>query len=132
VGERRDPEQTIRAAYEAFAQRDLERLGEVADPEIEIVTVTGMLAGRGDPYRGAKGLADYLADVASTWDRLELFPQSFHQLDDERWLVLGRVRAWRTGASADSPNAWLWTLRDGLVVRAEVFADPSEARQLLD
>ena len=132
MGERRDPEQIIRAAYEAFARRDLVMLAEISDPEIEIVTVTGMLAGRSEPYRGETGLQSYLDDVASTWDRLELYPQSFHQLDDERWLVLGRARAWRTGASADSPNAWLWTVRDGKVVRAEVFADPSEARQLLD
>jgi ketosteroid isomerase-like protein len=128
---KRRPEAVIRAAYKAFAERDVEALKQIADPEVEVATVTGMLAGHSDPYRGHSGLELYLADVATTWTRLELYPDSFHQLEEDRWLVLGRVRAWRAGASADSPNAWLWTIRNGLIVRAEVFADPSDARRLL-
>ncbi len=128
---KRKPEALIRAAYRAFAERDLEAMKEGSHPEIEISTVTGAIAGRSDPYRGHSGLETYFADVATTWTRLELHPDSFHQLDEQRWLVLGRVRGWRVGASIDSPSAWLWTLENDLVRRLEVFADPSDARRLL-
>jgi ketosteroid isomerase-like protein len=126
-----DSEVIIRDAYAAFASRDVEALKRLADPGVEVSTVTGALAGRDRPYRGYEGLETYLADVSSTWTRLELHPETFHRLDDERTLVLGRVRAWRRGASADSPNAWVWTILEGKIVRAEVYADPSQARALL-
>lgn len=124
-------EAIIRAAYAAFADRDIDALRRLADSEVEVSTVTGMLAGREEPYRGHSGLDSYINDVSSTWTRLELYPETFHRLDDERTLVLGRVRAWRSGASADSPNAWVWTIRGGKIVKAEVFADPGDARRLL-
>jgi ketosteroid isomerase-like protein len=119
----------IRRAYRAFDQRDLETLAELADEAIEISTVTGALSGRTEPYRGHEGLAQYMDDLNSTWERLELNPQQFHALDDERVLVLGRVRAWHERGFLDSSNAWLWTIRDGKVAAAQVYADPGEARR---
>jgi ketosteroid isomerase-like protein len=120
----------IRRAYAAFAERDLEALRAVSDETIEISTVTGLLAGRSGPYVGHDGLAEYMADLAGTWKRLELRPQQFHPIDDENILVFGRVRAWHEqgGGFLDSANAWQWTVRDDRVVAVKVFADPGEAR----
>ncbi len=122
-------ERVIREAYAAFARRDLERLVELAEEGIEVSTVTGMLSGRTEPYRGHAGLAEYMSDLASTWKRIELQPQQFAPIDDERVLVFGRVRAWHERGFLDSSNAWLWTLRDNKVVAVRVFADPGEARR---
>lgn len=127
----REAEATIRRAYAAFAARDTEALAELSDPEVEISTVTGVIAGREGPYRGKEGIEQYLADIAAVWKRIELYPQSFHHLDDERTLVFGRVRAWREKGFTDAENAWLWTLRAGRVLRVRVFADPGEARDLV-
>jgi ketosteroid isomerase-like protein len=124
-------ESLIRRAFHALDQRDLEALTELADEAVEILTVTGALSGRTEPYRGHAGLAQYIDDLASTWRRLELHPQQFHALDEERVLVLGRVRAWHERGFLDSSNAWLWTIRDGRVIAARVYADPGEARRAL-
>ena len=130
TGPANSPHETlIRRAYRAFDQRDLDTLTELADEAIEIATVTGVLTGRTEPYRGHHGLAEYMDDLMSTWKRLELHPQQFHPLDDERVLVFGRVRAWHERGFLDSSNAWLWTIRDGKVASARVFADPGEARR---
>jgi 2-(1,2-epoxy-1,2-dihydrophenyl)acetyl-CoA isomerase len=123
-------EDLVRRAYAAFAARDLERLRELSVPEIEISTVTGLIAGRDEPYRGHEGIERYLDDVRAMWDEIELIPQQFHQLDRGRLLVFGRVRARRGGTLIDAPNAWLWTLREGRIAAAQVFADPQEATQL--
>jgi ketosteroid isomerase-like protein len=96
-----------------------------------MATVTGLLAGRDEPYRGHAGLEQYMRDIGSTWKRIELQPQTFHALDEGRTLVFGRVRAWHDRGLLDSSNAWLWTLRDGQVVSVRVFADPAEARELI-
>ena len=93
--------------------------------------MTGTIAQEGKPYRGYAWLEAYLADVAAVWDELELLPAEFHDLDDERVLVLGRVRAKRGSTLIDSPSAWVWRVRDGKVVEAEVFSDPDVAIRLL-
>jgi ketosteroid isomerase-like protein len=122
-------ESLIRRAYAAFAERDLERLVEISDERIEVSTVTGLLAGRTEPYRGREGLEEYINDLASQWRRLELQPQTFHSLGEGRVLVFGRVRAWHERGFLDSQNAWLWTLRGDKVVSVRVYADPSDARR---
>jgi ketosteroid isomerase-like protein len=93
--------------------------------------MTGLLAGRSDPYRGHAGVEEYMRDLGSTWKRIELQPQTFHSMGDGQTLVFGRVRAWHERGLLDSSNAWLWTLRDGRVVAVQVFADPAEARELI-
>jgi ketosteroid isomerase-like protein len=118
----------IRTAYAAFADRDLATLQAISSDEIEVSTVTGLLAGRTGPYRGHAGLAEYMDDLAGTWKRLELRPQQFHEIDAESVHVFGRDRAWHEKGFLDSANAWLWTVRDNRVVAVKVFADPGEAR----
>jgi ketosteroid isomerase-like protein len=126
----RAAEALIRRAYQAFAERDLERMRELALPEIEISTVTGFIAGHSEPYRGFEGIERYLDDVRSLWDEIELIPQKFIQLDRGRVLVFGRVRARRGSSLIDAPNAWLWTLREGRIASAQVFSDPQDAAQM--
>jgi ketosteroid isomerase-like protein len=121
-------EELIRRAYEAFAERDLDALVELSDPEVEVATVTGLLAGHPEPYRGHEGLASYIADLTQ-WKRLELQPQHFMPLSEGRFLVFGRVRAWHTRGFLDSENAWLWTLRGERVLSVRVYADPADARR---
>lgn len=123
-----DGEALIRKAFTAFGDRDLDALTALSDESVEIFTVTGLLAGRSEPYRGVEGLAEYLRDLASTWKRLELQPQSFQAIGDDQVLVFGRVRAWHERGFLDSQNAWLWTLRDEKVRAVRVYADPNDAR----
>jgi len=124
-------EELVRQAYLAFSKRDLDALREIADPRIEIHTVTGMIAGRSEPYRGHDGLVEYLRDVGETWDEIELLPTDFHELSDSRLVVFGRVRARRELAVIDAPNAWLWEVGEGRIRSARVFGDPQGARELL-
>ncbi|HEY8001338.1 MAG: nuclear transport factor 2 family protein [Vicinamibacteria bacterium] len=122
-------ETLIRKAYAAFGNRDLDGLIALSDESIEVSTVTGLLAGRTEPYRGYAGLADYIGDLAQQWKRLELQPQHFHPVDEGQVLVFGRVRAWHERGFLDSQNAWLWTLRGDRVISVRVYADPADARR---
>ena len=124
-------EEIVRRAYQAFSKRDLDALMKIADPQIEIHTVTGMIAGREEPYRGHQGLMEYLRDVSETWDEIELLPSDFHELSDSRLVVFGRVRARRELAVIDAPNAWLWEVAEGRIRSARVFGDPQGARELI-
>ena len=57
--------EVVKAAFAAFAARDLEAALALADADIEFSAVTGDHAGRADPYRGHDGLRQYFRDVAS-------------------------------------------------------------------
>ncbi len=124
-------EELVRKAYDAFSKRDLEALRGIADPQIEIHTVTGMVAGRSEPYRGHEGLVEYLRDVGEMWDEIELRPTEFRELSKGRLVVFGRVRARRELAVIDAPNAWLWEVGEDRIRSARVFGDPQAARELL-
>ena len=121
----------IRRAYKAFATRDVKALCQLSRPDVEVRTMTGILAERSEPYRGHEGIAEYLDDVTKVWDELELEPVEFHQLDSGGVLVYGRVRARRGTMRVDSANAWLWRLDDEMVVAVEVFGDLGEAAAVL-
>ena len=126
-----EAEELVRQAYKAFSKRDIEALKQIADPGIEIHTVTGMLAGRDEPYRGLAGVAKYMQDVAESWDEIEITAADFHPLSETRLIVFGRVRARRELAVIDAPNAWLWEVGEGRIRSARVFGDPEAARELL-
>ena len=120
----------VKEAYAAFADRDIEALRRLSHPEIEVFAVTGLVAGAGQPYRGADGLSKYIADVGEVWDEIELTPQRFERLPDGRYLVRGRVRVKRDRARVDAPNAWLWEFEGDLVRRVRILTDPAEIEDL--
>ncbi len=120
----------VKEAYAAFADRDIEALRRLSHPEIEVFAVTGLVAGAGQPYRGADGLSKYIADAGEVWDEIELTPQRFERLPDGRYLVRGRVRVKRDRARVDAPNAWLWEFEGDLVRRVRILTDPAEIEDL--
>ena len=125
------PSDVVKRAFEAFDERDQKALTDLSDPEIEITSVTGIVAGHETPYSGQEALVDYLRDVEQIWDEIELVPQEFIDLDDGRVLVFGRVRARRASSRVDTPNAWLWELRGDKILAVKVYAEPTaDARWL--
>ena len=121
----------IRRAYRAFAARDVAALRELADPEIEVRAMTGVVARGGEPYVGLDALEDYMRDVAEVWDELELEPAEFHDLGSGEVLVFGRARARRGSTLVDTPNVWLWRVRDGRILAAHVLGDTEAGLTLL-
>jgi len=93
--------------------------------------VTGVLAGREEPYQGHEGLLEYLNDVNEMWDEIKLTAAEFHPLSESRLVVFGRVIARRELAVIDAPNAWLWEVAEDRIRSARVFGDPHSARELI-
>lgn len=118
----------VERLYEAFNRRDPGGIVAVCDERMEFYpVVTAEAAGRDAPYVGPSGLHDYLADAAEVWEELLITPSQIEQRGD-RLLVRGRVYARsRELGIRDMPVAWIWEVRDGLVVRGEVFPDLEHA-----
>jgi ketosteroid isomerase-like protein len=74
------------------------------------------------------GMAQFWADIDSTWAEFRIAPVEFRDFGD-RVLVLGRAcaRGASSGIAIDQPAAWLASLRGEKIVRFESFSDPQDA-----
>ena len=123
---------TLERLYEAINRSDLEGILRVQSEDVEWhgPRIFPDLAG---PHRGHDGIRAYTRRVMDAWSEFSVIPEKFVDLG-ERVLVLtrerGRGRA--SGIEVQSrPTAHLWTLRDGIVVRFQVFWDREDALRTL-
>jgi ketosteroid isomerase-like protein len=117
----------VRKAFEAFAQRDLDALLEIMDPEIEFFAPTAVVANDGRCYRGHEGIERYLHDVGNTWSQLEAIPEKFREVGNHV-VALGRVLATaRDGLEIESPAAWVWQVSSGRLAWGCAYANPGES-----
>ena len=116
----------VREAFEAFARRDLARLVDLTDPQIELFAPTAALANEGRCYRGHEGLARYLNDVERVWAHLDVMPEKFRAVGNHI-VAIGTVRAQaRDGLEVDNPVVWVWEICGGRIFRGCVYDDPGE------
>jgi ketosteroid isomerase-like protein len=118
----------VKAVFAAFAERDLERVLELIDPEVEFTPMTSDFAGRTEPYRGHEGIREYFRDVSRVWDDLRLSPRDYRDIGGVV-LVTGRVNARSAARIVDGSTGWIWRVRDGRVVYARVYASAAEAEE---
>ena len=79
-------------------------------------------------YSGIEGAKQFMADWAEAWDDWEMEAEDF--LDSgERVVVIvnQRGRSKATGLAVEMRFAQVWTLRDGIAVRMQMYADTDEA-----
>ncbi|HEY1355089.1 MAG TPA: nuclear transport factor 2 family protein [Solirubrobacterales bacterium] len=120
----------VERLYTAFNRRDAEDIVAVCDEAMEFFPYeTAGQVGREAPYVGREGLREYLADAAQVWEELLVTPSQVDQIGDQL-LVRGRVYVHSKELGIrDMPAAWIWSVRDGLFVRGEVFPNPSAAEE---
>jgi len=118
----------VRRLFDAFNRRDMDEIIAVCDEEMEFFpVVTAEAVGRDAPYVGPAGLRGYFADVEQVWEELQITPSELER-HGQTLLVRGRVYARsRELGIRDLPVAWIWTLRENLFIRGEVFPDPEQA-----
>jgi ketosteroid isomerase-like protein len=80
----------VRSIFAAWDRGDFGRAAEWAHPEIEFVIADGPSPGR---WTGLAGLADSWRDFLSAWEDVRQDAEEYRELDDERVLVLVRLRA---------------------------------------
>jgi len=114
----------IRQAWEAFGQQDLD--GATADMDGDAEVIVPESLPWGGTYRGPDGFK-------------EMVGQFLSQFEDFRPDIEGRFRGrerpgvpldtWgrsKAGKEMSSRALWLYRLRDGKVVRAEIFPDTAD------
>ena len=112
--------------YDAWNRHDWDLLFEMLDPEIEWLPMEGTMIG--GPFHGHAEVREFMETLAEMWDEFRIEAEDFIEHGD-RVLALVRVRsrARTSGIELDEQWAHLWTARDGLAVRLQVFSDRRRA-----
>lgn len=112
---------------DAVARRDLPRLLELTDPDVEWRPfATGLL--EEGVYRGHDGIREYVHDLDEAWDVLRA------EVDDGLTvgavvLLVGRLhyRGRGSGVETSSRAGWVIRFREGRLVSMRAFRDPEQA-----
>jgi ketosteroid isomerase-like protein len=121
----------VRALAEGFQRGDHERAFDFYDPEIEWDTGTeGVAPGMAGVYRGYEGVRDFWRRWLSAWKDLRFEVQDVRDAGDEVVLLIRdqHQRGQHSGVETEfQPYGWVFTLRDGKVVRVRWYPDQQSA-----
>ena len=79
-------------------------------------------------YHGAEGARQFLTEWADAWDDWEMEVEDYIDAGEHVVVICNqRGRSKATGIPAEMRFAQLWTLRDGLAIRMQMFASVEEA-----
>lgn len=95
-------EWAAREVFQAYNRGDVERLIELADPEIEFSTYITSVAG--ETYRGHKGLRDWWNDLQETFADAHVDVDEVVSVSAEAGYVVGRGTA--HGRQSGMPMSW--------------------------
>ena len=114
----------VKSAWQAFSQQDLERATADIDQGAEIVVPDSLPWG--GTHRGPDGFKAMVGQFMSHLDEFRPSPRGFLEAEDQVVVPLdvnGRTTA---GKDFSGSALWLYQLRDGKIVRAELFADTAK------
>ena len=116
----------VRAAYEAMSRDDWDAVFEAADPDFELVPPDQSPISA--PVRGVEEVRAWYTDQQETVGDLSVEVEELIEAG-ELIVALIRLRIRPHGADADFELriAHLWTLRDGKLIRCEVFPEREKA-----
>jgi ketosteroid isomerase-like protein len=109
---------------DAVARRDVSRLIELTDPEVEWRSFLAEISG-GGVYRGHDGIRHYVKDLDDAWEIFE------PQIDEgiavgAMALMIGRIRYRGRGSQVETEAqaGWLMKFREGRVLLVRAVRDP--------
>jgi ketosteroid isomerase-like protein len=118
----------VRELYRAAGERDLERVLDFFDEDVEL-DVTAVAADQGI-YRGREGIRDYFEEV---WDVAATFAfevEDAVEVDDRVVVTLGvRVVGASSGAEYMQTYGAVWRIVDGRAAEIRLYPDPTQARR---
>jgi ketosteroid isomerase-like protein len=118
--------ETLRVLYEAVSRGDWDAVFRDASADFELKTPdTNPIAGT---YRGPEEIRRFFDELWAAFAEVTVQPERVVDLDD-RILVflLMRLKPTDSDATVEMRIAHLWTVRDGVIMRCEVFTEREDA-----
>jgi ketosteroid isomerase-like protein len=118
--------ETLRAGYEAFNRGDWDAVFRGAHPDFELKTADRVTSP--GTYRGHAEVTRFFSDFFEPFEEVVVEPQKFFDRGEQIVaFVLVRSRPMGSSAVIENRIAHLWTIRDGMVARLQVFPAREEA-----
>ena len=116
----------IREGYAALNDGRLAEWAAGLPPDFELIPVTALQGGAS--FIGPEGVVSFFDDARDAWETMRIDVDDVVEFD-ERVVVLGRIRnrGRGSGMELDVVMAHVWTLENGVPVRAEMIGDREEA-----
>jgi ketosteroid isomerase-like protein len=117
-----------REAITAWNAGDMDRLCELYDPNAVMHYHNPNWPEVG-PWVGRESIMRQFRWLRDTWDRDSLQIVGDLLAADDRVVVHATWRVAGHGPGGDMETAWVYTMRTGLIIRADFFRDYAEARE---
>jgi ketosteroid isomerase-like protein len=117
----------VAARYaDAITNGDRKAALAVCHPEIELDSMLGIT---GRAYFGHDGIREYLDDVESAWDEWTVDVERTVEGADGRVAIVMTMhaRGKGSGVTLTARTAHIWTLRDGKLLRNQLYREPERA-----
>jgi ketosteroid isomerase-like protein len=124
----RSPTEVVRALYEAINTRDHEAGFALLDEDFEwLEPEQTLLSGN---HRGFAEVRQAIEAQLEVWDEFTIEPEEFHEIGDRVAVpIRQRARGGASGVEVEIRIGHLWTVREGKIVRLEVFPAREDARK---
>lgn len=119
VAQAQENVEVVRRAFERFRSGDAEALIELLDPEVKLYPYSG------PSYRGHDGWRDFIGDRLQEGATFEADVADFLAHDDGV-IAFGYIRMKSSGETSEMRVAWLFRVRGGKIICAEVYAGPDD------
>jgi ketosteroid isomerase-like protein len=121
------PTELVQSLYEAINARDYEAGFALLDQDFEWLEPQTLLGG---DHRGFGEVREGIQAQLEVWDEFTIEPEEFHEVGDRVAVpIRQRARGFSSGAAVEIRIGHLWTVRDGKVIRLEVFPAREDARK---
>jgi ketosteroid isomerase-like protein len=121
-----DNTEPVRRFADAIDRSDVDDALVVCSPDIEFLSVLGITGRR---YIGHEGIRQYFEDVSSAWQRWGIEVHRLASGAEGRVAIemTMHVRGRESGAALSEFAGHVWTIRNGKLLRNELFRVPGEA-----
>ncbi len=121
-----ESEEVARRFADVVTSGDREAAIDICHPEIELDSVLGI---SGRAYVGHQGIRQYFDDVEAAWKEWRVEVERVAEAADGRVAIVMTMHAVGKGSGAglSERTAHIWTLRDGKLVRNQLYREPEQA-----
>jgi len=115
--------------FERWTAGDRTVVADEVHPDAELHT--RLAAAAGEPYRGREGIEQWGRDLGEVWETMELEVEEMIENDEGQVLVLSTAELSTSGSDVTFTQAiaWLFTFRDDLPARMDVFQSHADGRK---
>ena len=122
------PPEIVRRAFDVWATRDLEVMAALYHPDIVYDCSRRIL--NPEIYAGYDGLVQLSEEIDAIWDTFDISIERLVEVGDGRVIILmtSSARGRSSGVElVDTKAATIFTVKDGVIVHAELFPEREEA-----